>query len=300
MTSEPKLYPHTNCNRKKGAIGVGVYGLVGFPIKHSLSPSMHNAAFSKLKIKAKYKLFELKPNQLKVFLGNLKKKNICGFNVTHPYKEQILGFLNSKSSGVKEIGAANTVVVDYTGRLKGFNTDYLGFAAHLKELKVKPKKVAVIGAGGASRAVCFALARMKIDELCIYDIDKFKSLSLFKNLNSNFPETQFNVASRIADLEIGNKDLLVNASAVGMRTTDPCLIDPSDLHQGLFVYDLIYNPLETKLITLAKARNLNFSNGLGMLLYQGVFAFKYFTGRVAPVETMKVALLKACLPVGRE
>lgn len=283
MTSKPKLY-----------------GLVGFPIKHSLSPCMHNAAFSKLKIKAQYKLFELKPDQLKSFLGVLKKKNICGFNVTYPYKEQILGFLTSKSSGVKEIGAANTVVVDNAGRLKGFNTDYLGFSAHLKELKVKPKRVAVIGAGGASRAVCFALSRMKINELCIYDIDKFKSLSLFKKLNSNFPGTKFNVASRIADLEIENKDLLVNASPVGMRPTDPCLVDSVDLHQGLFVYDLIYNPSETKLISLAKELNLNFSNGLGMLLYQGVFAFKHFTGKVAPVETMKEALLKACLPAGRE
>ncbi len=275
MTSKPKLY-----------------GLVGFPIKHSLSPCMHNAAFSKLKLKAKYRLFELKPEELKGFLNSLKKKNIYGFNVTYPYKEEILGFLSSKSSGVKEIGAANTVVVDKNGKLEGFNTDYLGFTAHLKELKVKPKSVAIIGAGGASKAVCFALARMKIDELCIYDIDKFKALSLFKKLNSNFPETKFNVVNRIEDLGLQNKDLLINASPVGMRSTDPCLVNPGDLHPGLFVYDLIYNPFETKLISLAKELKLNFSNGLGMLLYQGVFAFKHFTGRVVPVETMRDALLK--------
>ncbi len=269
-----------------------LYGLVGFPILHSLSPCMHNAAFSKLKIKARYKLFELKPSELRIFLNSLKKKNICGFNVTYPYKEEILKFLNTKSSGVKEIGAANTVVVDKNGKLRGFNTDYLGFSAHLKELRVKPKRVAVIGAGGASKAVCFALARMKIDVLCIYDIDKFKSLSLFKKLNSNFPGTKFNVVNRIEDLELQNKDLLINASPVGMRLTDPCLIDPGYLHEGLFVYDLIYNPLETKLISLAKERNLNFSNGLGMLLYQGVFAFKHFSGRAAPIETMREALLK--------
>jgi len=266
------------------------YGLVGFPIKHSLSPRMHNAAFSKLKINAKYKLFELKPGELDSFLRNLKKNNIRGFNVTYPYKEEILGFLSSRSLAVKEIGAANTVVVDRNGKLKGFNTDFLGFSAHLKELKVKPKKAAVIGAGGAAKAVCFALAKMKIAELCIYDIDKFKSLSLFKKLNSVFPKTKFNVATRIEDLEIANKDLLINASPVGMRSADPCLVDPQDLHQGLFVYDLIYNPPETKLISLAKERNLNFSNGLGMLLYQGVFAFEHFSGRKAPVKTMQEAL----------
>ena len=272
-----------------------LYGLVGFPVKHSLSPCMHNAAFSALKIKAKYKLFELKPDQLRSFLNSLKKKNICGFNITYPYKEEIIRFLSSKSSGVKEIGAANTVVVEKSGKLKGFNTDYLGFTAHLKELKLKPKKVALIGAGGAAKAVCFALAKMKITQLCIYDIDKFKSLSLFKKLNSSFPKTKFDVASRFEDLEIRDKDLLINASPVGMLKTDPCLVDSDELHTGLFVYDLIYSPLETRLITLAKEHNLNFSNGLGMLLYQGVFAFKHFSGRTAPVNTMKEALLKGAM-----
>ncbi len=269
-----------------------LYGLLGFPVKHSLSPCMHNAAFSKLKIKAKYKLFELKPEQLKDFLDNLKKKNIRGFNVTYPYKEEILRFLSSKSAGVKEIGAANTVIVDKTGKLKGFNTDYLGFTRHLKELKVKPESVAIIGSGGAAKAVCFALAKMKVSQLCIYDIDKFKSLSLFKKLNSEFPQTKFDVAARIEDLKIENKDLLINASPVGMREHDPCLVDEAWLHKGLFVYDLIYSPAETKLIRLAKKHELNCSNGMGMLLYQGVFAFQHFTGRKITAEIMQEALLK--------
>jgi len=272
-----------------------LYGLVGFPIKHSLSPCMHNAAFSALKIKAEYKLFELQPDQLGGFLGSLKKRNICGFNVTYPYKEEIIRFLGSKSLGVKEIGAVNTVVVDKGGKLKGFNTDYLGFMAHLKELKLKPKKVALIGAGGAAKAVCFALSKMKITQLCIYDIDKFKSLSLFKKLNSSFPKIKFDVASHFQDLEIPDKDLLINASPVGMCQSDPCLVAPGDLHTGLFVYDLIYSPCQTKLISLAKERNLNFSNGLGMLLYQGVFAFKHFSGRIPPVNIMREALLKGVM-----
>jgi len=269
-----------------------LYGLVGFPVKHSLSPRMHNAAFSRLKINAKYKLFELKSGELKGFLETLKKKHICGFNVTYPYKEEILEFLNSQSSAVREIGAANTVVVDKNGRLKGFNTDYLGFSAHLKELQVRPKKVAVIGSGGASRAVCFALVKMKVEELCIYDIDKFKSVNLFKKLNPSLGKIKFRVANSIEDLEISKKDLLVNASPVGMSQSDPCLARPEDLTSGLFVYDLIYNPVRTKLISLARQQNLNFSNGLGMLLYQGVFAFKHFCARTAPIEIMREALLK--------
>lgn len=271
-----------------------LYGLVGFPIKHSLSPCMHNAAFSALKIKAKYKLFELNPDQLGNFLGQLKKRNICGFNVTYPYKEAILQFLDSQSPAVKQVGAANTVVVK-AGKLKGFNTDYLGFMAHLKELKLKPKKVALIGAGGAAKAVCFALAKMKIARLCIYDIDKFKALSLFKKLNSSFDKTKFDVATRLEDLELPDKDLLINASPVGMRQSDPCLVEAGDLHAGLFVYDLIYSPLQTKLISLAKECNLGFSNGLGMLLYQGVFAFKHFSAKEPPVNIMREALLKGVM-----
>ena len=271
-----------------------LYGLIGFPIKHSLSPCIHNAAFSKLKVRAKYKLFELNQEQLKVFLGSLKKKNICGFNVTYPYKEEILKYLERFSAGVKEVGSANTVVVEKSGKLKGFNTDYLGFSAHMKELSLKPRRVAVIGAGGASKAVCFALAKMEVDELCIYDIDKFKSISLFKKLNSIFTKTRFNVAGSIDELEISDKDFLINASPVGMRKTDPLPVNPEHLHNGLFVYDLIYSPLETKLLAAAKERNLNFSNGLGMLLYQGAFAFKHFTGKKAPIEIMRIALEKAC------
>ncbi|MCX5669535.1 MAG: shikimate dehydrogenase [Candidatus Omnitrophica bacterium] len=268
------------------------FGLLGYPIKHSLSPSMHNAGLRSLKIKARYKLFEVNFEKLAEFFLNIKKKNIRAFNVTIPYKEKVIPYLNSLSVGAQEIGAVNTVVVSRNGKLKGFNTDYLGFAGHLKELKVKPYRVAIIGAGGAAKAVCFALAKMKVLELCIYDIDKFKSLSLFKRLSSNFAHTRFDVATRIEDLKIGQKDLLINATPVGMHSGDPCLINESWLHKGLFVYDLIYDPAETKLISLARKYGLNCSNGLGMLLYQGVFAFKYFTGKKPPVKIMQEALIK--------
>ncbi len=178
MTSKPKLY-----------------GLVGFPVKHSLSPCMHNAAFSKLKIKARYKLFELEAGQLEGFLGNLKKNNIAGFNVTIPYKEKILPYLDFKSFGVREIGAANTVV-SKDGKLRGFNTDFSGFSRHLKELKVKPRKAAIIGAGGAARAVCFALGKIKVEELCVYDIDAYKSLGLVSQFKDVFSKVKFSAVAR--------------------------------------------------------------------------------------------------------
>jgi len=266
-----------------------LYGLVGFPVKHSLSPCMHNAAFKKLKIKAKYKLFELRESQLEGFLGSLKKNNIVGFNVTFPYKEKILPYLNSRSSGVCEIGAANTVVVK-DGKLKGFNTDFAGFSRHLKELKVKPKKAAIIGAGGAAKAVCFALGKIKVEEICIYDIDAYKSLGLVSRFKDLFSLTRLSAVARIEELNLRDKDLLVNASPVGMHAHEPCLVEEKMLHHGIFVYDLIYNPAETKLLAAAKRAGARFSNGLGMLLYQGVICFEHFTGKCAPVEIMAAAL----------
>ena len=269
-----------------------LYGLVGFPIKHSLSPCMHNAALAKLKIKAKYKLFELQAGQLEYFIDNLKKNNIRGFNVTIPYKEKVLPYLNIKSLGVREIGAVNTVVVTKDGKLKGFNTDFLGFNRHLKVLKVKPRKAAIIGAGGASRAVCFALGQNKVEEICIHDIDAYKSLGIVSQFKNVFDQTKFSAVARIDELSLQDKDLLVNASPVGMRSDDPCLVEAKMMHKNLFVYDLIYNPAETKLIAQAKQVGVRCSNGLGMLLYQGILSFGHFTGKKAPVETMWAALEK--------
>ncbi|MFH0917869.1 MAG: shikimate dehydrogenase, partial [Candidatus Omnitrophota bacterium] len=264
-----------------------LYGLVGFPVRHSLSPCMHNAALIKLKIKAKYKLFELPSEKLEDFLGNLKKNNILGFNVTIPYKEKVLPYLNIKSLGVREIGAVNTVVVTKAGKLKGFNTDFLGFSRHLKELKVAPRKVALIGAGGAARAVCFALGKSKVEEICIYDIDAYKSLGLASQFKDLFNSTKFSVVARIEESNLQDKDLLVNASPVGMRPNDPCLVESKAIHKDLFVYDLIYNPAETKLIAQARLAGARSSNGLGMLLYQGALSFSHFTDKNAPIQVMR-------------
>lgn len=274
--------------------GGRTYGLIGNPIKHSLSPLMHNAAFSRLKIKARYKLFPLGDRELKVFLSSLNKKNIRGLNVTIPYKEKVLGLIEGYcSSAVRAIGAANTIAIDKNNKFKLFNTDYLGFIQHLKELKVNPKKAAIIGAGGAARAICFALGKRKAREVDIYDIDKFRSLSIMERFNQIFPHTRFLAAESIEALKLKEKDILINASSVGMKADDPLLVDPAWLHSGLFIYDLIYNPVQTKLLKLAQEKNLAFSNGLGMLLYQGVEALNlWISPKKAPVEVMRKALEK--------
>ncbi|MBM3243357.1 MAG: shikimate dehydrogenase [Candidatus Omnitrophica bacterium] len=271
------------------------FGLIGNPLKHSFSALMHNAAFSSLRMKARYKLFPLEDKELKVFFAGLNKKNIRGLNITIPYKEKVLKlFKGTSNNAVIAIGAANTVLVDKSKGLKFYNTDYLGFLRHIGQLKLKPRRVAIIGAGGASRAVCFALGKKKAHEVSIYDIDHFRSLSLMKKFNDTFPDSRFKAVGRIEELNLKEKDLLVNASSVGLKTEDPLLIDPNMLHKGLFVYDLIYNPKETKLLKLAKEEGLSYANGLGMLLYQGVESFNIWIGKDrAPVKVMQEALSKA-------
>jgi len=273
-----------------------IYGLIGYPVKHSYSPAMHNAAFNALKINAEYKLFELKPEELEGFLRSLEQNKICGLNVTVPYKEKVLDFVEiaPQSFFVKEIKAVNTIVV-YKGRLEGSNTDIQGFKKALEEnINPTDKRVAVLGAGGAARAVAYVLARSLVKDIHIYDIDKTKSRNIINMIKKIIPSCQISSVDSIEELEVKNKDLLINATPIGLSEKDPCLIKEEMLHKDLFVYDLIYNPAETKLLALAKKNGLRFSNGLKMLLYQGIFSFSYWTGvREPPVEVMRKALMEA-------
>lgn len=276
-----------------------VYGLVGYPVKHSLSAAMHNAAFRALGINAEYKLFEVKPEELEGFLKAAGGKNIHGLNITVPHKEKAITFLSVLSEEARLIGAVNTVRID-KDKSEGFNTDYLGFIRHIRELKLEPRRVAVIGAGGAAKAICFGLCLeaakhgMGQFEICIYDIDERKSADLAKRLESFFESQKFTAVDSLGDLKIKSRDLLINASWAGMNKEDPCLLDESALGQKTFVYDLIYNPPETKLLQLAKGKGCGYANGLDMLLYQGAESFRIWTGREGPEVTgiMRDALRK--------
>ena len=270
-----------------------IYGLVGFPVNHSLSPAMHNAAFVALKINAEYKLFELKQEELEGFLRSLPGANIFGLNVTIPYKEKVIQFLGKVSEEASLIGAVNTIKVSGNS-LEGHNTDGPGFIKNIKEdLKFSPagKAITVIGAGGGARAVCVYLCKENPRSISVYDVDKSKLVALVDYLKENFKTTAIEAACSIEKLNIASSDLLINATPIGMKEADPLIIDENSLHKGLLVYDLIYNPKETKLLKAAKLKGCRISNGLGMLLNQGVIAFEIWTGQIAPKEIMRKALL---------
>ena len=269
-----------------------VYGVLGYPAKHSLSPLMHNAAFRALNINAEYLIFEKTPQELSGFLHSLAKENIFGLNVTVPYKEKVIPFLNNLSDEAKLIGAVNTIKVS-GDNLDGFNTDGEGFINHLsKDLKFNPtgKTVSLIGAGGASRAISVYLCQADPKSIAIFDIDKDKALGLVNHLKEDFPNIDFKLANSIEELKIPNCDLLINATPIGMKQSDAVLVEEKYLHKDLLVYDLIYNPAETKLLKTAKEKGARASNGLGMLLYQGARSFELWTDKPAPIEIIRQAL----------
>jgi len=271
-----------------------IYGLIGSPVSHSLSPAMHNAAFRALKINAEYKLFELKVEDLSVFLKSASCENIYGLNVTVPYKEKVLPFLTDLSREAKLIGAVNTLRIS-KNKLEGFNTDGEGFLRHLtQDLGFNPKgrSIAIIGAGGATKAISVYLSKQEPERITIYDVDKKRCAGLINRLRENFKNINFNLANSIEELKVKSSDLLINATPIGSKSEHSCLVDEKFMHKNLFVYDLIYIPQETKLLKVASELGARTSNGLGMLLYQGMSAFEIWTGRKAPKEVMQEALQK--------
>lgn len=284
-----------------------IFGLLGYPLGHSLSPAMHNAAFKKLGIHAVYMLFEKPQEDFSSCLKQLKLMKVAGFNVTVPYKEKVIPFLDEVDEQARRIGAVNTVV-NKNGRFIGYNTDCLGFIASLKkDLRCNPKgkNAFIIGAGGAARAIAFALAKEGVKEIRLYDILPERAEKLAHDISETVGVVQGGGNTEITFvhnlpfekrkifLGIENANLLVNASTCGMKKDDPFPIDPALLPKGIVVYDIVYNPSPTKFIKALKAGGVKAVNGLGMLLYQGALAFELWTKRKAPIETMRRALVKA-------
>jgi len=259
---------------------ITTYGLIGYPLGHSLSPLMHNAAFRALGVAATYELFPLKEDELGKFFANLKKTDspIFGLNVTVPYKEKVIPYLDSLSPYAKKVAAVNTIVITEGRKLIGYNTDGPGFLTHITELGFKPqgKRIVILGAGGAARAVLsvFCMLAERPESIAIYDIEPDKAETLVRELAMMIDCSGVRVANSIDDLNIELADLLVNTTPVGMKPADILLVDRESLRAGLFVYDLIYNPAQTMLLKMAQAQGAKTSNGLGMLFYQGVLAFQ--------------------------
>ena len=271
-------------------------GLLGSPVAHSISPMMHNMGFDLLGLDYAYLCFDVDTTNLKTAVEGMKVMGVRGFNCTMPDKNLMCELADKLSPAAEMIGAVNTVVND-NGILTGHNTDGVGYMRAVKDAghDIIGKNMTLLGAGGAATAICVQAALDGIANINVFSIrDQFfdRAQKMVDNINKN---TNCNAALYdLADKNELNKSIeqshiLTNATSVGMApNTDRCIIeDESVFRKDLIVSDVIYNPRETKLLSMAKAHGCQTFNGLYMLLYQGAKAFEIWTGKEMPVAEIK-------------
>jgi len=270
-----------------------VCAIIGDPVEHSLSPVMHNAAFKKLGLNLVYVAFTVTSTELKTAVLGAKSLGLKGLNVTMPHKNAVMNYLDAVDSTAKSIGAVNTVL-NNQGKLIGYNTDGSGAMIALQENGVDPeeKKLVLLGAGGAAKAIAYQAAQ-DVEELVILNRTPEKAKKLAEALKSFGAKVKAGtLSSKVLEEELPTTDILVNATSVGMHPDVDISPVPSDLlHSDLSVMDIIYNPLETKLLKDAKSAGAKVVSGIEMLLYQGAVAFEIWTNCPAPVEVMREAAL---------
>jgi shikimate dehydrogenase len=271
-----------------------VCAIIGDPVEHSLSPVMHNAAFKELGLNLVYVAFKVTKNGLKEAISGARSLGLLGLNVTMPHKNAVMSYLDETDSTAEAIGAVNTIL-NNQGKLIGFNTDGNGAMIALKEngIYTEEKKMLLLGAGGAAKAIAFQVAQ-EVEELVILNRTLEKAERLAELLCKSFGKKVKGgtLSAEVLEEELKTTDILVNATSVGMHPDVNMSPVPSDLlGRDLCVMDIIYNPLETKLVKDAKSVGANVVLGLEMLLYQGAVAFEIWTNCPAPVEVMKKAAL---------
>ena len=270
--------------------------LLGDPVEHSISPAMHNEAFEALEIDCRYLAFRVGEDTLPEVVDVLKKINVLGFNLTMPDKNKIVELVDEITPAVDLGGAANTVV-NRDGKLVAYTTDGIGFmdACKAAGFDILGKKMTLLGAGGAARSILIQAALDGLSEIAVFSRKNSKweqTESLIARLNA---ETGCKVHHydyedpQVLKREIDSSDILVNGTSVGMAPqVEGCLVpEESYFHKDLMVFDVIYNPEETKLLKMAKKAGCRTANGLYMLLYQGAAAFEIWTGQKMPVEQIK-------------
>lgn len=269
--------------------------VIGHPIEHSMSPVMHNAALNDLSLDYVYLAFDIPPNDLKKAILGFKKRNIIGINVTIPHKEAIIPYLDELDPLSKQIGAVNTIKNE-GGVLLGRNTDALGAKKALMDagFKIEGKKALILGAGGAARAISFALSE-KIDEIFISNRTEERAIKLAKELHNKtkIKATGKDMSEKTLRSLTYSVDILINTTPIGMYPKiDISPISKDLLNENLFIFDIIYNPLQTRLLKDAKETGSKILNGLDMFINQGALAFEWWTGKKPNVKLMKEKVIE--------
>ncbi|MBQ9160601.1 MAG: shikimate dehydrogenase [Methanobrevibacter sp.] len=270
-----------------------IVGLIGHPVEHSFSPPMHNAAFDTLNLDYAYVAFDVNPNELKKAIDGAKALNIKGFNVTIPHKIDVIEYLDEVDEVAGLIGAVNTI--DFKD-MKGYNTDGIGAIKAIEEVTgIKNKNVVVAGAGGASRAISFYIAKYGADSLTILNRNVEKAQNLANDvLKSDLIDNVSSDSITNINNHLTDADILIDTTPLGMdpHVDDEPIAKAENMHENLIVFDAVYNPNETVLLKEAIKAGAKPVYGIKMLLYQGAESFEIWTGKKAPVDVMEEALKK--------
>jgi shikimate dehydrogenase len=267
--------------------------LIGYPLGHSISSVFQQAAFDHCQLDVRYENCETEPLQLEATIGSLRQPSILGANVTIPYKEKVMPFLDELDVHAAQIGAVNTIV-NRDGKLLGFNTDAPAFIRALRQdasFECRGKNAVLLGAGGVARAVGFALIKEGVEYLAVANRTQDRAEALAGSLSGSSAG-----ATRVVTLPwrgLGQKldhyDLLVNCTSIGMRhgaTEGETPLEADAIVKGALICDLVYNPEETPLLREARKAGAFVLGGLAMLIYQGAASFELWAGREAPVDIM--------------
>lgn len=268
-------------------------GLIGWPIEHSLSPVMHEAAFSALGLNWRYLPLPVRPGGIKDAIEGLVALGFRGANVTIPYKQEVVPLLDELSPEAREIEAVNTIIIEEDGRIIGHNTDSSGFADSLRDSGFNPrgKTAIIVGAGGAARAAVHALLAAGIEKIMVLSRTLARAEGLIRTFGDN--RLRSGVLSKEGLIEGARQaSLLVNATPIGMwpHVNGSIWPDGAALPAQVSVFDLVYNPIETRLLKQARSSGAQAVSGIEMLIHQGAAAFELWTGMIAPIDVMRRAL----------
>ncbi|MCK6257786.1 shikimate dehydrogenase [Fictibacillus sp. KIGAM418] len=266
-------------------------GLIGYPVSHSMSPEMHNAAFQKSGLPFYYDKYEVHPDRLEEAIYNMRTKGFAGWNVTIPHKQTIMPYLDKISDEAKKIGAVNTVLNE-NGKLIGYNTDGAGFVKGLirhVHFPIEQANVLIIGAGGASRAIGYALAQTAPKSIVIANrtMEKARDIQIECLREHDKVMSLQEAAAVLSDFQI-----VINTTSIGMKNDGSTPIDLHHLAPGTVLSDIIYNPYKTAFLQEGEKRGAVIDNGVSMLVLQGALSFEKWTGMQPDIELMETIVIE--------
>lgn len=270
-------------------------GIIGHPIGHTLSPMMHETAARSLGIDLSYKAYDVAPDKLAEFMDRFRGGGIDGLNVTVPHKVAVMEFMDELSDEALGIGAVNTIV-NNDGKLTGHNTDGYGLVTSIKvnaEVEIKRKNIVVYGAGGAARAICRAVYGQDCSRLVIANRTVSKAEEILSGLSGFYANVEVTGldSNKLVD-SIITADIIINTTSIGMEgAAERSPPGVEGIFEGQLVVDIVYRPLDTPLLKMARARGAETLDGLWMLIHQGARSFELWTGEKFPVELAREKLL---------